>query len=422
MNDENVMISHILRRASSHKRRIAVIGHLAGAQLYGAERSLLSIVGGIDRDHYEICVVIPEYNAEYMQAIGRYADTIDVFPYSWWSRSRPSDPATVSRFADLFRSRCIDLVHVNTITLMDPLLAARQIRIPCVLHARELIEQDDHLTSLLGYDDPATIVASIRAAADFIIANSDATHRLYHMEGRSFRLYNCIDIDAFDITNETASGRLKIGIISNNHPKKGIEAFVELAVLAATRRPTLEFIAIGPHTECTEDLKLRLRREDVPVNLRFADYVPNPVDAVRQVNVVVSFSVVAESFGRTLAEAMAARRPVIVYNRGAAPELVRDGMEGFVIPPFDIERALGHIEALAENPERIAVMGEAGRARAKKCFAPVVFASQLNDIYKRIFAMSSRSIAMRAWRMFRRSTSSDLIRGRAGPPRGMSTN
>src|SRR5690348_5182930 len=144
------MISHILRRASSHKRRIAVIGHLAGAQLYGAERSLLSIIGAIDRDHYELCVVIPEYNAEYMQAIGRYADAIEVFPYSWWSRSRPSDPATVSRFAGLFRSRCIDLVHVNTITLMDPLLAARQIGIPCVLHARELIEQDDHLLACSG--------------------------------------------------------------------------------------------------------------------------------------------------------------------------------------------------------------------------------------------------------------------------------
>ncbi len=383
-------IPQILRRAGSHKPRIAVIGHAADAQLYGAERSLLSVVAAIDRDRYDLCVVVPADNAQYIKAIGRYADAIDVFPYSWSGHARPSDAATVARFADLFRRRSVDLVHVNTITLMDPLLAARQIGIPCIVHARELIDQDDHLAGLLG-DDPAAIVARIRTAADFIIANSDATHRLYHVEGRSFRLYNCIDIDAFDMANAAAPGSLKIGIISVNHPKKGIETFVRLAVLAAARRPTLEFVAIGPHNEHTEGLALGLRRDNRPVNLRFAGYVADPVDAVRQVNVVVSFSVVAESFGRTLAEAMAARRPVIAYDRGAAPELVRHGIEGFVIPPFDIERALACIETLADDPRRVAVMGEAGRARAEQVFAPAVFASHLNDIYRRVFAISSRS-------------------------------
>ena len=348
------LISRTPRRAGAHKPCIAVIGHSANAQLYGAERSLLSILGAIDRERYDLCAVVPESDAQYMQAIRRHTDTVEAFPYSWWSRARPSDAATVSRFAGLFRSRSIDLVHVNTITLMDPLLAARQVGVPCIVHARELIDQDDDLAGDLG-DDPAAIVARMRAAADFIIANSDATHRLYRMDGRSFRLYNCIDIGAFDMANETKPGSLKIGIISSNRPKKGIEAFVRLAALAATRRPALEFIVIGPHTVHTEDLARRLRRENVPVNLRFTDYVADPVDAVRQVNVAVSFSVVAESFGRTLVEAMAARRPVIAYDHGAARELVRDGIEGFVIPPFDIERALLHIETLADDPQRVAI-------------------------------------------------------------------
>jgi len=400
-----------LRRASSRKSRIAVIAHQAGAQLYGAERSLLSVIAALDRDRYDLCAVVPEYNVEYMQAIGRYTDAIEVFPYTWWNRTRQSDAATVSRFADLFGSRSIDLVHVNTITVMDPLLAARQIGIPCVVHARELIEQDDDLASVLGYEDPAAVVAQIRGAADFIIANSDATHRSYHMKGRSFRLYNCIDVDAFDMANEVAPGRLKIGIISGNQPKKGIEDFVRLAVLAASRRPTLEFIVIGPHNAHTEDLALRLRRENVPVNLHFAGYVPDPREAVRQVNVVVSFSAVAESFGRTLAEAMAARRPVIAYDRGAVPELVRHGIDGFVIPPFDIEQALAHIETIADNPGRVAVMGEAGRARVTERFAPAVFASDLNKIYRRIFKIASGSVATRAWRMVQRHVHSDLIRG-----------
>jgi glycosyltransferase involved in cell wall biosynthesis len=389
------LMSHILRRAGLRKPRIAVIGHASGPHLYGAERSLLSIIAAIDRDRYDVCAVIPDQNAKYMQAIGRFTDAVEVFPYSWWSRTRLSDVATVARFAELFRSRSIDLVHVNTITLIDPLLAARQTGIPCIVHARELIDQDDHLASEIGCD-PTAIVARIRATANFIIANSDATHRLYRIEGRSFRLYNCIDVDAFDMANEVKPGALKVGIISGNHPKKGIEAFVRLAALAASRRPALQFVVIGPRTAHAEELAQGLRRETVPVNLRFAGYVPDPVEAVRQVNVVAPFSVVAESFGRTLVEAMAARRPVIAYDRGAVPELVRHGREGFVIPPFDIERALTHIETLADDPERAAAIGEAGRARASELFTPAVFASQLNEIYGRILKMPSGLRRLRA--------------------------
>jgi glycosyltransferase involved in cell wall biosynthesis len=375
--------SRIAHGADSHKPRVAVIGHQAGAQLYGAERSLLSIVAAIDRARYDVVIVLPRGNEDYLRMCGKYTNVIKVFSYRWASGACMTDGATVSRFADLFRNLCIDLVHVNTITLMDPLLAARQTGVPCIVHARELIDQDEKLAGMLR-DDPAAIVARIRAAADFIIANSDTTHRFYRKEGRSFRLYNCIDIDAFDMANDVAPGRLKIGIISNNQKQKGIEHFVKLAMLAAPRRPALEFIVIGPRTWHTENLALLLQREGMWVNLRFAGYVADPVDAVRQVNVVVSFSDVGESFGRTLVEAMAARRPVIAYDRGAAPEIVRHGIDGFIIPPFDIAQALVHLETLADNPARAAAMGEAGRARAEKLFAPAVFASSLNEIYRRI--------------------------------------
>src|SRR5215831_13999842 len=123
---ETSLMPHVLPRASPHKPCIAVIGHLADAHLYGAERSLLSILAAIDRDHYDLCAFVPGYDAQYMRAIGRYTDAIEVFPYSWWGRTRLSDAAAVLRFAELFQSRCVDLVHVNTITLMDPLLAARR--------------------------------------------------------------------------------------------------------------------------------------------------------------------------------------------------------------------------------------------------------------------------------------------------------
>jgi hypothetical protein len=40
----------------------------------------------------------------------------------------------------VIRARAVDLVHVNTITPMDPPCRAP---IPSIVHARELVDQDD---------------------------------------------------------------------------------------------------------------------------------------------------------------------------------------------------------------------------------------------------------------------------------------
>jgi glycosyltransferase involved in cell wall biosynthesis len=363
-----------------------VVGHLAGAELYGAERSLLWLLAAIDRSRYTVTCLLPGGSDAYLRRVSAHADDVAVFPYRWWSQTRPGDEATVARFEQSFRERQADLVHVNTITLMDPLIAARRLGIPSVLHAREIVSEDRELAAHLG-GDASAIVATIKEAADFIIANSDATHRLYRKDGRSFRLYNCVDVAALDLPNEVSGGRLAIGIISSNLPKKGIAQFVRLALLAAERRSAFEFVVVGPRTPYVEELA---RQAGYPVNLRLAGYAAEPVEAVRQVNIVVSFSTVPESFGRTLAEGMAARRPVIAHDLGASSEIVRHGVDGFIIPPCDVAQAMAHLQALADDPTRIAAMGAAGRERAAADFAPAVFAANLDAIYRRILQITGQ--------------------------------
>jgi glycosyltransferase involved in cell wall biosynthesis len=118
--------------------------------------------------------------------------------------------------------------------------------------------------------------------------------------------------------------------------------------------------------------------------LRFAGYVADSVDAIARVNVVVSLSTVAESFGRTMVEAMAARRPVVAYANGAIPELVRHGRDGFIVAPFDIARMLEYLEMLAGDTLLLTEIGRNGRRRAARFFSRRQFAQQLNAIYRRI--------------------------------------
>ena len=375
--------------APGRKPHVMVVGHYVGDNLFGAERSLLDVLAAVDRGRFDLSCVLPSSNEAYLRAVAERTRDITVFSYQWWSKERPFDPEAVSRFASLFRDKQVDLVHVNTVTLMDPLLAAKRLGVPSIVHARELVDQDRELMRRFG-GDAGAVLDRIHAATDFVIANSDATHRLFYRREESFRLYNGIDVGRFDLPNELEPGRLRIGLISSNGVKKGIDSFAHLAHMASLRRPELEFYAIGPRTEQIERLEQQMRAWTGPANLRFPGYVADPLEAIRLVNVVLSLTRVPESFGRTIAEAMAARRPVIAYGWGAARELIQHGENGFLIPPLGLPEALAHLERLADDPELVAEMGRNGRERAQQLFSSETFAAELNAIYQRIMEIWKR--------------------------------
>ena len=69
--------------------------------------------------------------------------------------------------------------------------------------------------------------------------------------------------------------------------------------------------------------------------VRFTGHSSDVPALMRSVDAVVHPSIDPEPFGRTLVEAMLARRPVIASNAGAVPEILDDGRCGLTFPPGD---------------------------------------------------------------------------------------
>ena len=66
--------------AGPQKSHVMIVGHLAGEQVFGAERSLLDLLAAVDRERHILSCVLPGRSEAYVQAVARYTTNITVFP------------------------------------------------------------------------------------------------------------------------------------------------------------------------------------------------------------------------------------------------------------------------------------------------------------------------------------------------------
>ncbi|MHA1686007.1 MAG: glycosyltransferase, partial [Candidatus Heimdallarchaeaceae archaeon] len=93
-----------------------------------------------------------------------------------------------------------------------------------------------------------------------------------------------------------------------------------------------------------------------------------------------------ESFGLTLAEAMACETPVIAPNVGGIPEVVNHGKTGFLYPANDATKLVEYMLQLLEDNKLKENMGQKARKKVVENFASEKIADKYLDWYKTILS------------------------------------
>jgi glycosyltransferase involved in cell wall biosynthesis len=73
------------------------------------------------------------------------------------------------------------------------------------------------------------------------------------------------------------------------------------------------------------------------------------------------FPTLVEGFGRNIIEAMAAGLPVIATPNCAAPDLIENGVNGFIVPIRDVDAICERLAWIHDHPEEAAAMGRRAR-------------------------------------------------------------
>jgi glycosyltransferase involved in cell wall biosynthesis len=130
----------------------------------------------------------------------------------------------------------------------------------------------------------------------------------------------------------------------------------------------------------TDELRRRVKEAGCGDRIRFVGYRHDIPKIMRGLDVLVLASE-AEPCGRVLFEAMASGTAVVATNTGGTPEIVRDGMEGILIPPRNPEALAGAIGALIDDPRLREKLGRNGVARVRAEFTIERYVARTLEVY-----------------------------------------
>jgi len=226
--------------------------------------------------------------------------------------------------------------------------------------------------------------------ADLVLANSAYTANCITNAGFNGNLKvvaNTVELNGVWRARNFVQGELiRVGMVSSNLPKKGLEDFVAVAAASNALNLPLQFVLVGPDNCYTQKLK-----KDLPGNILVLGYCDTPEQAFIHLDILLNLSNFQESFGRTVAEAMLAGKPVICYRWGALPELIENGSNGYLVHLGDIDGIVNRLNYLCEHPELIEKLGENGQAIAHSRFNQYDFQAKLGSAYRSILQSKKRS-------------------------------
>jgi glycosyltransferase involved in cell wall biosynthesis len=179
-----------------------------------------------------------------------------------------------------------------------------------------------------------------------------------------------------------------VGTVCVIRPEKALDVLVESVAVLTPRFPGLKVLIAGhgPEEERLQGLIKQKGLEQTMLLLGRRSDVPRILAAL---DVAVSTSD-WEGMPISVLEYMAAGRPVVATRVGGTPDLIDDGVEGFLVEPRDVK---GLAEALArllrDQPLR-EQMGLRARDRQRRDFDIDQVVRRLEDLYEELFEMSNR--------------------------------
>jgi glycosyltransferase involved in cell wall biosynthesis len=215
----------------------------------------------------------------------------------------------------------------------------------------------------------AQLQAALQAASACVCANASSRNvlrRLFRPSCPTFVIHNHIDPAEFDEAAEAplTCPRPIIGCVGEFRRVMGIDFLLQaFGELAATQE--LSLLLVGPLEQ--KDARYYCQLLD---NHKYSQRIcrvgtidHSQVLAYMKACDLMVFPSISDSCPNKVLEAMLVGCAVIASDVGGIPELIRDGIDGVLVPPRDGKQLRSAIEMLLNDPARASALGKSARRR-----------------------------------------------------------
>jgi len=204
------------------------------------------------------------------------------------------------------------------------------------------------------------------------------------------RIYSGIELDRFHPVSVQEKNRLRaewglhehdavIGMVSKLWEGKGhaflIRAFKEIK----KEKPQARLVIVGEGylMESLKALVSQIELSDAVIFTGFLEDVPRVI-ATFDVAVLPSYF---EGMGRVLLEAMAMEKPVVGTRVGGIPDLIEEGLNGYLVSPGNEKELASAVLKVLNDKDLALKMGHAGRKKMTDRFSAESMVRSIEEVY-----------------------------------------
>lgn len=286
-----------------------------------------------------------------------------------------------------FRENSVQLIHINSqFCGIIGAQVANDLGLPYVFHIREYLSSDfgvefykkSQADKLISSAD--AIIAISSSIEDFMKGKYPASNVVRIYNGLNFDKVGCKDVRRF------AEKPIKISIVGRvTETKNQLDAIEAVDLLVNRYHKDVRLFIVGYNGTDPYELNLKnyVGEHGLQNQIVFVPFSNNPMATTHLCDIGLTCSV-KEAFGRVTIENMMANLLVIGSNTGGTPELINNGVDGFLYELGDPTDLAEKILWAIDHPDQANNMLMMGKKKAIEQFSIQNTAKRIYDLYGQI--------------------------------------
>lgn len=346
----------------------------SSSELYGSDRSLLNLLKKLDRNEFNISVILP-CDGPLVEEVKQLNDVnIIIQQLAILRRKNLNVRGIIIYLRDLFKSinflksvikeNNIDIVYTNTSVVFPGGITAKLCGKKSVWHIREIISNKF---------ERKVVSFIVNTFSDIIIGNSKATGEAISKNTKKVKVvYNAIESKAETVKPLRIDGKIVIGMAGRINRWKGQKLFVDMAKDVVEYTKNVKFKIAGDvykgEDHILEELKAYVKEKGVEEYIEFLGQINNMDEFYDSIDIFILPSIQPEPFGLVVIEAMEKELPVVATSHGGPTEIIDNEINGYLVGYTSSSEMSKRTLELINDVELRKIIGRKAKAKRNNMF------------------------------------------------------